>query len=126
MPPVILIFTSNIEIESCSGPNEMYTEELDVGNCDLDCRTFGCKKENMAADSSKWSPRCICGDNEQHYSLYIPSDYRRLSNGTCVLTSDPQCVAEFQPSAGFIYYLLILTHVKSDDFRTMCCSRSNI
>lgn len=90
---------SSSQIESCSGPNEMYSEILELGSCDLDCRTFGCKKE-IVAPTFKWSPRCICGDNEQHYSKYEPTDYRRLSNGECVLTSDPRCVAEFQPSQG--------------------------
>lgn len=50
------------------------------------------------------SGNCECGDSTKQYT-YFKDGYRRLSNGTCVLVSDPQCVAEFQPSPGFIAVL---------------------
>ncbi|KAJ6635798.1 hypothetical protein Bhyg_14384 [Pseudolycoriella hygida] len=87
-----------ISPESCTGPNEIYSEALEVNACDNNCRTFGCKTPNPTnVKQYKWSPRCICGENAQKKNQKY-NVYRRLSNGMCVLASDPQCVAEFQPS----------------------------
>lgn len=57
----------------------------------------------------RWGSHCTCGGNDDHYTRKEET-YRRLSTGQCVCVrvclpvSNPQCVAEFQPSPGFIYY----------------------
>jgi len=86
-----------IQPAACNGPNEIYTESLQVDVYDKDCLTFGRSKMENAVKQIKWGPNCICGKNDKPYT-YNPDTYTRLSSGTCVLTSDSRCVAEFQPS----------------------------
>lgn len=76
----------------------MYTEALEVGVCDKNCLTYGCKME-AAVKQIQWGPNCVCGNNDDQFT-YKPDTFRRLSNGTCVVISDDQCVNEFQPSQG--------------------------
>lgn len=87
-------------LASCNGPNEIYTEFLEMNACDRNCQTYGCRRIGpYDGKQYKWSPHCACGENTEEYSTNI-KDYRRLSSGACVLVSDAQCVAEFQPSPG--------------------------
>lgn len=75
-------------LESCTGPNQVYKEFIDMNDRDVSCRTYG---YHVEADSSKrWAPHCHCKT----------LDFRKLSDGTCVHISNPQCVAEYQPSEG--------------------------
>lgn len=66
----------------------MYLESLQMAVCDRNCFTLGCQPGNIQPAPYQWGPHCEC----------INSNYRRLSNGTCVLFNDPQCAAEYQPS----------------------------
>lgn len=96
-------------LESCNGPNEMYTEVIIMGQCDRNCLTYGCQVENQDFPKQyRWGPHCICGENDQRYLTYSDGNNRRLRNGTCVHVYDEQCVAEFQPSPGFLRFLIYL------------------
>lgn len=86
-------FTTLRDIESCNGPNEIYSDSIVTSVCDVSCLTYGCMDYSNFENAKpiKWSPNCQC----------INDNYRRLSNGTCVLIQDEQCMAEFTPSPGF-------------------------
>lgn len=86
----------------------MYSDSIYLGGCDIgDCRTFACK--SVSNGDYKWSPNCICSKNDAKTTAEI-SFYRRLSNGTCVLLSDPSCVTEFQPSPGLFKFRFTIFH----------------
>ncbi|XP_037043412.1 uncharacterized protein LOC119079532 [Bradysia coprophila] len=93
-----------IQPESCNKPNEIYTETVYVGVCDISCRTHGCLSTSVYTYSAqpvtevRWGPHCTCGRNDAETYSYSSLKYKRLSNGQCVALSDPQCEAEFQPS----------------------------
>ncbi|KAJ6636589.1 hypothetical protein Bhyg_15180 [Pseudolycoriella hygida] len=75
-----------IQPESCTGPHQVYKEFIDMNDRYESCRTFGYYVETDG--SKRWAPHCYC----------TPDGFKKLSDGTCVHASSPQCAAEYQPS----------------------------